>query len=103
MNIVYRLNIQWGKIQNKKASFKSIGKDIVYLPAYFINGKIIAASNPFYLDGKGEMTTLKTEKETINLTLATTNSIVDVATREKNINYLSGTYLLGKIENRPNQ
>ena len=95
--------IQWGKIQNKKASFKSIGKDIVYLPAYFINGKIIAASNPFYLDGKGEMTTLKTEKETINLTLATTNSIVDVATREKNINYLSGTYLLGKIENRPNQ
>lgn len=95
--------VQWGKRKNRKVTFKEMGKDIVYLPAYFTNGNIIPAANPFYLDEKGEMMTLKAESEKTSLTLAANTSIVDVSIREKNINYLSGTYILGSTEDYPNQ
>lgn len=95
--------VQWGKIKNKKVTFKEMGKDIVYLPAYFIDGNIIPATNPFYLDEKGKTTYLKTSSKTSSLTLAATSSIVNVDVREKNIKFLSGTYILGKTDNHSNQ
>ena len=60
--------IQWGKINRKKATFKGIGRDIAYLPAFFQNGAVIPAAPAFILDKEGDCKQLKhnpREKETI--------------------------------------
>jgi hypothetical protein len=47
--------VQYGKIHNNKVQFKDMGMDIVYLPAYYKEGNIIPAGDPFYLSNKGEI------------------------------------------------
>jgi len=48
--------INWGKIlQGNSATFKDMGLDIAYLPAYYKNEKIIPAGAPFILSEKGEL------------------------------------------------
>lgn len=48
--------VQWGKIENgNKVVFKSMGKDIVYLPAFYKAGTIIPAAPLFLLSKKGEI------------------------------------------------
>lgn len=41
--------IQWAPIVNGKATFKNMGKNMVYLPAFFKNNNIIPFSPPFIL------------------------------------------------------
>ena len=48
--------VQYSKIRNNKTKFKDMGMDIVYLPAYYKNGEIIPAGDPFYLSKNGEIT-----------------------------------------------
>jgi hypothetical protein len=57
-------------INNKYAEFKDLGREIMYLPIYHINGEIKAASLPFTISKKGYIKYLepKDEKETIHLT-----------------------------------
>lgn len=45
--------VQWGKIDKKKVIFKNMGRDIVYLPAFYQNGEITPAAPPFILDENG--------------------------------------------------
>ncbi len=61
--------VAWSEIQNKKAIFKSVGKNIVYLPAYFKNGEVLPAGKPFLLNSFGVAVdlNLKGKKETIKL------------------------------------
>lgn len=55
--------VQWGKIKKGRTIFKKMGRDIVYLPAFYSNGNIIPAASPFILSDKGEIKTLiATEK-----------------------------------------
>ena len=46
----------WGNIENKKAYFKNVGTEIVYMVEYFKNDSLIPANFPFILkkDGKKE-------------------------------------------------
>ena len=47
--------VQWGIADaNKKISFKKMGRDIVYLPAFYENKRIIPIGDPFYLDKYGK-------------------------------------------------
>lgn len=55
--------VQWGKITNKKVIFKGMGRDIVYLPAFYQNGTVIPATSPFILDEDGNCHTLKHEQK----------------------------------------
>ncbi len=50
--------IHWGKINDKKTVFTDMGGDIVYLPAYYKNGKLIPAAHPFILTDSGSRITL---------------------------------------------
>lgn len=47
--------VQWGKIEKNKVVFEGMGKDIVYLPCYYVKGNLIYAGNPFLLNQKGEL------------------------------------------------
>ena len=51
--------VQWGRIKNGKALFKDMGRDIVYLPVFYVNGSIKYASSPFLLNSKGKVDVLK--------------------------------------------
>lgn len=59
--------VQWAKIEGKKAVFKGMGRDVVYLPAYYKKGNVISAGDPFLLkqDGSRKVldATLNDEKE----------------------------------------
>ena len=50
--------VYWGKINGNKADFKKMGKDIVYLPAYYNQSGITPAANPFILTKEGEIKNL---------------------------------------------
>ncbi len=45
--------IYWSRIDGNNAFFSDMGLDIAYLPAYFKNGKIIPAGEPFILTKEG--------------------------------------------------
>lgn len=53
--------VHWGKVIDNKTQFTAMGRDIVYLPAYYSNNRIIPAGNPFILDNEGNV--LKIEKQ----------------------------------------
>ena len=41
-------------VEKKKALFREMGRDILYLPAYYVNNGPEPAAYPFYIDLKGE-------------------------------------------------
>lgn len=43
--------IQWGRITNGTATFKAMGKEIAYLPALYLNEKIVPCGEAFILRG----------------------------------------------------
>ncbi len=47
--------VAWGKVRNKKARFEKMGKNIVYLPAYYRGGRIIPSGPPFLLTRNGKI------------------------------------------------
>lgn len=51
--------VQWGQIRNHRVKFEDMGKNIVYLPAYFINNRLVPAADPFVLKIDGKTTVLK--------------------------------------------
>ena len=63
--------IDYAKIFNSEfAQFNNLGRDVVYLPLYFVNGQQIVAASPFKITKKGFIQYLEPEKEitTIKLT-----------------------------------
>ncbi len=76
--------IDWGKIAHDKAVFKDMGGDIVYLPVYYKNGKLIPANEPFILTENGKQKILKADtSEYIDVKLySTTKKITRKATDE---------------------
>lgn len=48
--------------QNKEALFQNMGRNIMYLPAIYENRHMIAAGKPFYLDEKGDVHYIYTDK-----------------------------------------
>lgn len=47
--------VHYGNIRNGKVTFKSMGRNIVYMAATFENGQIVPFGNPFLIDGNGEI------------------------------------------------
>ncbi len=56
--------IRWGK-----AKFKKMGKDIVYLPAFYKNGIVIPAGDPFYLSQNGTIEKFKANGNRIKMNI----------------------------------
>jgi len=56
--------IAWARIIGGKARFKNMGKNIVYLPASFKNGKIIPCGSPFLLEQNGSVKKLDKNNNT---------------------------------------
>lgn len=61
--------VQWGKIENGKALFRKMGKDIVYLPVYYVGGRGVPAASPFMLESDGVVRELLPGKKTEKVAL----------------------------------
>lgn len=74
--------VQWGRIANAEAAFTDMGVDIVYLPALYLNEKLVPCAPPILLQGdcqKVELTGKAQKKATLQLT-STTRRAEAVAT-----------------------
>lgn len=61
--------VAWSKLTNNAASFKNMGKNIVYLPAYYSGSQYYAAGSPFLLKDDGTTEEIKLTHKTANVTL----------------------------------
>jgi hypothetical protein len=68
--------VQWGRIEKGKATFKAMGRDIVYLPVLYKKGQIYPAGAVFLLTKDGKIENIEKEdgKETVFLRLLTGTS-----------------------------
>lgn len=55
--------VQWAKIENGRAVFREMGKDMVYLPVYYKRGGLLPAAEPFRLRNDGTMEKLSGMKK----------------------------------------
>jgi len=74
--------IHWAEIQDGKAVFTDMAKEIVYLPAYYQNKEILPAGDPFILDTNGNMLPLSVEDEFVTLTIGETTYRTTFATTD---------------------
>lgn len=67
--------VAWGENNSKTgtATFKKMPLFVLYTPGYYSNNKIVANGDPFYLDGKGHIKSVKPMK----------NKLVDLVLRRK--------------------
>lgn len=61
--------ISWTKIENSVAIFKDMGKNVMYLPAFFEGNQIIPAGAPFLLTNQGTKKQMAPKKETESVRL----------------------------------
>lgn len=50
--------IAWSKITDRQTIFENMGRGIVYMPMYYVNGKFVSASSPVTLNRMGEILTI---------------------------------------------
>lgn len=75
--------IHWAKIGGQKALFTDMGKDIAYLPMFYINEELVPAATPFILEKSGQMRKVVGEKDQkTNVTLISTSRPPSESTSE---------------------
>ena len=72
--------IQWGVTAQDFVAFGGMGRDILYLPVFYINEKIVQASSPFILHKDGTTRTISTGGGAVDV--ATSNSTSSQVTYE---------------------
>ncbi|MBD3161251.1 MAG: hypothetical protein GF346_03565 [Candidatus Eisenbacteria bacterium] len=55
--------LAWGRIADGAVPFTSLGRDVLYLPAYYDGERLIPAGNPFLLLEDGDVRTLAADEE----------------------------------------
>jgi hypothetical protein len=61
--------VQWGEIKDNVGHFKDMGRDIIYLPAFYKNGSVIPAGDAFELDENGKLHYYKPASSASKITL----------------------------------
>jgi len=65
--------IQWGKLQKTAVIFKGMGRDVVYLPAFFRDDAIVPAGTPFILEKDGMIRFVAVAGEDVSVTAEDTS------------------------------
>lgn len=87
--------IQWGKVEGNHATFRKMGKDVVYLPTYYVKGKNIPAGNPFWLKPDGTIRTLTPTGEKGQVVIRSYAGQVPFNENRKYLTSLKGSELWG--------
>ncbi len=65
--------VQWGMNKKKSPTFKNMGRDILYLPAYYRMGNVIPAGSPFILNADGNIRKIEPSNDTENISVTQTS------------------------------
>lgn len=95
--------VQWGKTEDKQVTFGKMGKDIVYLPTYYINGKSIPAGKPFWLKSDGTLQILFSNGEKEQVVIRNFAGQVPFNENRKNLTSLKGSELWGMKNGKKNK
>lgn len=88
--------VQWGEIETSSSvTFQKMGKDIVYLPAFYHNGTITPAGDPFLLDQEGKCTVYRVSEGQQNITSRRVKPFLDAKDIAAEKRWLVGMQLLG--------
>lgn len=87
--------VQWGKIKDQQVTFDKMGKDIVYLPTYYVKGKSIPAGQPFWLKSDGTLQNLSANGEKGQVVIRNFAGQVPFNENRKNLTSLKGSELWG--------
>lgn len=87
--------IQWGKIVNRNVTFIGMGRDVVYLPAFYLNGNILPIGNPFYISPTGEKHIFSISNQTQDIYVRSPGFFRDPKDRLQIINPLLNTHIIG--------
>lgn len=90
--------IQWGKISKNQATFLGMGKDVLYLPSFYLNGCIQPIENPFYISPDGKQQVLSVSEQTQDIYVRSPGFFRDPNDRLQIINSLSNAFILGVNE-----
>lgn len=67
--------VQWGKIEEENVNFKDMGRDIAYLPMFYVQGALTPAAPAFILNRDGTIEELQCKREDrISITIQTYTS-----------------------------
>lgn len=89
--------VQFGKIEHRKAKFQDMGKNIVYLPAYYKNGIVLPAAMPFWLKENGEIQLLDAPKNDRD-SIVIRNIAPDAWVNAPFLNCMIGANIIGKSQ-----
>ncbi|WP_294629077.1 hypothetical protein [uncultured Bacteroides sp.] len=93
--------VQWGKInRDGTATFKNMGKDIVYLPVYYKNGVLSPAASPFKLEADGTIRILQDDGRKGNVCLRILTGVSLHGNNLKNMSLLCGSRFVGLTDGK---
>lgn len=93
--------VQWGKIENGKALFRGMGKDIVYLPVYFKRGIVVPAAEPFRLSENGKIEKLHGGNETQSVAVRLVTGAPAYDNNREYLGSMRGLRVMGIREGEP--
>jgi hypothetical protein len=86
--------IHWGRIEGGSVAFADMGTGIAYLPAFYMNEKIVPAGPPFILNDDNSIAIMKpqTDEKTSVKLVSTTAKKLEISTDGiEKVNFTSGT------------
>lgn len=94
--------VQWGKIHGGKASFKGMGRDIVYMTGLYRDGEVIPVSDPFYLTSDGVVRYIRPSGKRIDLCTRAIGCFKEPQEKVESLQPIVGSVILGinEKENR---
>lgn len=87
--------VQYGEIRGDQATFEGMGKDIVYLPAFYRDGEIIPAGDPFHLRPDNSMEVLTPRGNLQTLAVNQVTGVGFYAKNQREKAYLTHSRFLG--------
>ncbi|WMI42231.1 hypothetical protein [Parabacteroides distasonis] len=90
--------IQWGKISRNHVTFLGMGRDVLYLPAFYVDGNIQPIDYPFYISPTGEKQFFPISNQTQDIYVRSVGFFRDPKDRLQILNSLSNTFIIGVNE-----
>ena len=86
--------VQWGKVQNGRAVFLEMGKEVLYLPMYCKNGVMLPCGDPIIVNKSGEIEYIEPKKETESIVVSHFSGALAFVKTKTFFEDISGTLLL---------
>lgn len=92
--------VQWGAIENGKAVFKDMGRDILYLPMYCRSGIMLQAGEPFVLKKDGKTETIFPTEETETVVISHFSGALGYVKNKAYFKHIAGSVIVGGCDTK---